>query len=150
MELYYTSEELVKLMEQRVQEETNDSYKSQYQILLQQQRNTSASLKSLAEARGDVVQTQSQQAQAKQSQEQAQSKAQQAQANAQEKVQQAKAKAQQSAQQSQQSANSYNQQSAGQSQVDTSSMTEAQKNATMNQRKEAGALDNDQKGSSNK
>ena len=80
MELYYTSEELVKLLEQRVKEETNDSFKSQYQILLQQQRNSSASLKSLAEARGgQVVQTQSQQAQSKQAQEQAQQQAQQAQ-----------------------------------------------------------------------
>jgi hypothetical protein len=124
MDLYYTSEELVKLLEQRVQEETNDSFKSQYQILLQQQRNASASLKSLAEARGGN-QAQTQQAQAK-SQSQVNQQAQQ------------------------QSQNSQNQEFGTESYVDTSSMTQAQKNATMNQRKETGALDSDQKGSSNK
>jgi hypothetical protein len=132
MHLYEKSEELVRLLEQRVQEETNDSFKSQYQILLQQQRNASASLKSLAEARGSMQPQASQQQASQQASQQAQQKA------------------QQQAQQQGASANSYNQEFGSETHVDTSSMTQAQKNATMNQRKEAGALDNDQKGSSNK
>jgi hypothetical protein len=95
MELYNKSEELVKLLEQRVQEEQNDSFKSQYQTLLQQQRNASSSLKSLAEARGSKEQ----------------------------------------AQQNNSTANFENE-FASESDVSSANLTQRQKNATMNQRKE--------------
>jgi hypothetical protein len=49
MHLYEKSEELVKELEMAVQQEKNDSLKSQYSTLLQQQRNASANLKSLGE-----------------------------------------------------------------------------------------------------
>lgn len=45
--MYEKSEELVRMLEDAVQREQNESVKSQYQTLLQAQRNTSASLKSL-------------------------------------------------------------------------------------------------------
>lgn len=49
MHLYQLSEDLVQALEQRVREERNDSHKSQYQTLLQQQKQASASLKVLGQ-----------------------------------------------------------------------------------------------------
>ena len=57
MDLYNLSEQLVQGLESQIQQETNDSYKSQYQQLLQNQKNTSASLKSLSEASNQAQQT---------------------------------------------------------------------------------------------
>lgn len=50
MHMYESSEALVKELETAVQQETNDSRKTQYQTILQTQKNISANLKSL----GDV------------------------------------------------------------------------------------------------
>lgn len=58
MQLYQKSEELVKLLEQSVQTETVDSFKSQYQTLLQEQRNASALFKSIDEAKNATQQMQ--------------------------------------------------------------------------------------------
>jgi len=50
MHIYELSEQVVKELESAVQQEQNDSRKTQYQTLLQSQKNISANLKSL----GDV------------------------------------------------------------------------------------------------
>ena len=50
MHMYNKSEELVKELETAVQQEQNESRKTQYQTILQTQRNLSANLKSLGEA----------------------------------------------------------------------------------------------------
>lgn len=61
MHMYNKSEELVKELETAVQQEQNESRKTQYQTILQTQRNLSANLKSLGEA-NTVQQNQTQQA----------------------------------------------------------------------------------------
>lgn len=50
MHMYNKSEELMKELESAIQKETNESFKSQYQTILQTQRNITANLKSLGEA----------------------------------------------------------------------------------------------------
>jgi len=57
--MYTKSEELVKEIESAIQKESNASRKSQYQILLQTQKNISANLKSLS----DSIKRENQQAQ---------------------------------------------------------------------------------------
>ena len=58
MHLYNKSEELVKELEAAVQQEQNESRKTQYQTILQTQKNLSANLKSLGEANTQQNQTQ--------------------------------------------------------------------------------------------
>ena len=63
MHMYESSEALVKELESAVQQETNESRKSQYVTLLQSQKNISANLKSLGDANNpNVQQYQTQQA----------------------------------------------------------------------------------------
>jgi hypothetical protein len=62
MHLYNKSEELVKELETAVQQEENESRKSQYQTILQTQKNLSANLKSLGQANA-TQQNQTQQTQ---------------------------------------------------------------------------------------
>jgi hypothetical protein len=50
MHMYTKSEELEKELESQIQKETNESFKTQYQTILQTQRNITANLKSLGQA----------------------------------------------------------------------------------------------------
>lgn len=61
MHMYEASEALVKELETAVQQERNDSRKTQYQTILQTQKNISANLKSLGDV-NSVQQNQTQQA----------------------------------------------------------------------------------------
>jgi hypothetical protein len=60
MHMYESSEALVKELESAIQQETNESRKSQYVSVLQSQKNISANLKSLGDANSNGQQSQAQ------------------------------------------------------------------------------------------